>query len=760
MLPRIFKNKYIVVFILIILFSFFVPFISVPFFYQYKYISSGDFLAPLSKNSIFFSNFFAYNPFFYGGNASWQVSKIFPESFLFIILGYLGLNPSTITLIYVSIIILLSELSMFYFLVYAMTSKLNIMSERKYFFAIVGSIIYTFSPHFIATVSPGHFVQLTVYALLPLLLVLFDKNLQSKKIKFEIFFKYFIIFLLCATAFGNIAFIYVVLLTFGVYSLLKILIEKTSIIKLLINLFILIFSIFTSNIFWIASFFSSSKILTNLSKETLDSLDNQVYLAVTKVNISTILFGRSSWSFYLLNLNYYINIFSLLIFILIATFFIISIIKAYKNKFILVAFSMSLFAIFISKGPREPFGNIFMWFYHNLIGFQVFRRPDSKYYGVFLLFFFTLSLIGIVLTTIKLSTKKFILFVITPVSLITLYIAIIFIKTFTLIPFNIPGYYFDAKDYLIKEKVNQMLILPGLYGLQPTYDESINNLYATDFLSYIWHFPFDTPVNTDFATNYQKKITNQIMNRIRKGADICNLTKEAGISHIMLRHDLSLSNRLEDNPEKLSKILNTNKLVVGRKNFYSKEGKGFTIYKIDGKCTGKMIQISKTNNVKVDYQIINPVKIKLSISGLKNLSTLLFLNNFQPTWKLYISKYDDNFFLKNENINLNTYPKKKVFFEGDELQFLTKKPLFEKSLKTNNKSWTNQWSIDPQYIKDNYSDSYYKKNSDGSLNLQLTIYFKTQNYIYLGLSLFGIVFLVFSVYFCFYIYKKVGDQSH
>jgi len=329
---RVLKNRYYLFFIFVLFISFLVPFISIPFFYQYQYIASGDFLAPLSKDSIFFSNFFAYNPFLYGGsNTGFLISRFFPESFLFITLGHLGLNPSAITLIYISIIILLSELSMFYFLVYVFTNKLNIISNRKYFFAIIGSIVYTFSLNFVATVIPGHFPQLIVYALLPLLLVLFDKNLQSKKIEFKMFFKYFIIFLLCASAFGNIAFVYILILTFGVYSLLKILIEKTSIVKLLINLFILIFSIFISNIFWLLSFSNSLGQLTNLSKETLESLDSQVYLSVTKASVLNIFFGKAEWQLYLLNSNYYINNVSLLIFILISIFFIVSVIKNNKN---------------------------------------------------------------------------------------------------------------------------------------------------------------------------------------------------------------------------------------------------------------------------------------------------------------------------------------------------------------------------------------------------------------------------------------------
>lgn len=752
------KNIYLLLFILILLFSFFIPFISVSSFHQYQYIGSGDFLSPISKDSIFFSNLFAYNPFLYGGsNTGFLISKFFPESLLFILLGHFGLNPSTIALIYISIIILISEVSTFYFLNYVFTYKFNITSDRKYFFSIIGSILYTFSLNFVATIIPGHFPQLIVYGLLPMMLVIFDKNVLSNKFQFNVFFKYFIIFLICSSAFGNIAFIYILLLTFGALSVFKILLAEASLKNIVINFFTLCSALITANIYWILSFVNSFRQLTNLSSETLHSLDNQVLISSTKSTILNLFLGRAEWQLYLLNSSFYISSITLAVFVFISIFFVLAIIRNNRNKFVLSSLAMSLFAIFISKGSREPFSSMFMWLYHNLFGFQVFRRPISKYHAVFLLFYFTLSIVGVAVTTIKLKTIKFILFVNIPISLITLYLIIIFIKTFQLTPFNIPNYYFDARDYLIKERVKQLLILPGLHGLQPTYDKSINNLYATDFLYSIWYFPFDTAVDADFATAYHKRIINPIMNKLRKGADICDLTKKAGISHIMLRHDLSADNPIEDMPNTLSKIFDKYKLFKEKKNFYSANGRGFTIYKIDERCTSNMFQISSSNAVKIDYQLINPVKIKVSISDLKNLSTLKYLNNFRSTWKIYISKYNKDFFLRNEKINVNTYPTRKVFYEGDELGYFLKKAIFGDTQKTDN-GWTNRWSIDPEYIKRNYSHSYYQRNSDGSINVQLTIYFNEQNYLYLGIFIFGIILLGLFLYFGLLKYKEISQK--
>lgn len=740
LLSSILANKYRLAFLFLLIITFFIPFLSIQHFDKYLYIGSGDYLSPINLESLFYNNFFIYRPFTCGGfNTGFVIPKLFPEVLFFFILNKIGLSFLISTLLYISSILLISEVSMFYYLNYVFTYKLSIYSNRRYFFSIVGSILYTFSINFIATIIPGHFPQLMVYAFLPLLLVIFDKNLHSKKIKFNDSLKYFAIFLVCASAFGNIAFIYVLMLTFGVYSLLSIIIEKTRILTAIKNLCILLFALIVSNIFWILSFVNSLIQLTNLSSQTLQDLDNSIMLAVTKASILNILFGKAEWQLYLLNTTYYINSFYLIFFIFISFFFIISIIKYGKNRFVLLSLSMMLFSIFISKGPREPFGSFFMWLYNNLFGFQIFRRPISKYHAIFLLFYFTLSLIGLIISTIKLSKKKFILFVVIPASLIIFYLVAIFVRTFTLTPFNIPTYYKEASKYLIGDKVRKVLILPGLHGLQPTYDNSINNLYASDLLFSIWYFPFDTPVNASFATNYQKKIINPIMSDLRKGINVCNLIKEAGISHIMVRFDLSKDNPFEDSPINLTKKFDKNNLFIDKKKFSNKEGKGFYIYKINNRCTSNLIQISEANKTSVTYQIINPIKIKILIKNLKNKITLTFLNNFQQTWKLYISEYNNDFFLRNELLNSNTYPKKAILVEGDELEYLFKKPLFAETQKSS-KNWANQWTIDPQSIRN--SNSKYQENSDGSINIQLTLYFEAQNYFYIGILIFGGVVII------------------
>ena len=63
----------------------------------------------------------------------------------------------------------------------------------------------------------------------------------------------------------------------------------------------------------------------------------------------------------------------------------------------------------------------------------------------------------------------------------------------------------------------------------------------------------------------------------------------------------------------------------------------------------------------------------------------------------------------------------------------------------------NKWVIDPSYIKNNFDKSFYKLNNDGSIDIQLVLYFEPQNYFYLGLF---ISLILFASGLSYIIYKK------
>lgn len=52
--------------------------------------------------------------------------------------------------------------------------------------------------------------------------------------------------------------------------------------------------------------------------------------------------------------------------------------------------------------------------------------------------------------------------------------------------------------------------------------------------------------------------------------------------------------------------------------------------------------------------------------------------------------------------------------------------------------YANQWTIDPEYIRANYPREFYRENSDGTIDVRMTMYFRPQSYFYLGLIISGL----------------------
>lgn len=81
------------------------------------------------------------------------------------------------------------------------------------------------------------------------------------------------------------------------------------------------------------------------------------------------------------------------------------------------------------------------------------------------------------------------------------------------------------------------------------------------------------------------------------------------------------------------------------------------------------------------------------------------------------------------------YPGKKNFLR--DLSYLYRKGVFENTHMRAD-IYKNSWTIDPNYIKQNFTKENYKQNPDGSIDIELTMYFTPQSYFYLGLIVSGV----------------------
>lgn len=123
---------------------------------------------------------------------------------------------------------------------------------------------------------------------------------------------------------------------------------------------------------------------------------------------------------------------------------------------------------------------------------------------------------------------------------------------------------------------------------------------------------------------------------------------------------------------------------------------------------------------QIEYDSINPTKKSVAVGSASGPFALNFAESFHPGWELYLE------------------PVKKS--GGNDVSYLFKKPLpGARHFKLN--GYANGWTVDPAYIKNNYSKDYYRENPDGSLDVNLTIYFKPQSYFYIGLTISGLTLL-------------------
>lgn len=83
---------------------------------------------------------------------------------------------------------------------------------------------------------------------------------------------------------------------------------------------------------------------------------------------------------------------------------------------------------------------------------------------------------------------------------------------------------------------------------------------------------------------------------------------------------------------------------------------------------------------------------------------------------------------------------KYTFFEWEELKYLREKPVFDHTHQLVN-DYANGRTLDAEYIKQNFPKEYYQEKPDGSIDVNLTLYFKPQSYFYLWLGVSGLTFL-------------------
>lgn len=524
--------------------------------------------------------------------------------------------------------------------------------------------------------------------------------------------------------------------------------------------FILIFGVlFVSlNAYWLIPFSYSTAIAPPYSFfKTIDSSENKNifddYLELTSSRYSLDQLFKLAPNFSLIKtqngdsslfVNYfgsfYIIFLSYLAVILVLGYSLYS--KKQKNKISLSRLSLVvffLFFLFLGKGSNGPFPGLYPFLVGKIVFFKMFRDP-LKWMIVPYLIFAILSANLLVNAKSKIIKSIVILFL----------VSYLFPWTYKglmerLRAYDVPNYYFQLADSYRK--------IPGISDKRAVILDS-----SVGYTSY----QFDTENLKPTSSNILKSISplpvvelfsngggiafsylTDFFGSLKKTDEDLYAFQKIGATHIYKQRDIN----------------NITSYEYTSKYFYKTTFGKLDVYEIKKEYTLPKIFLAGTKEqTEVLFSKVNPTKYLVRINNLKEKTYLNFLYTFDQNWGIYPRKFsqssdctviqesnitDKNNIIDNYGEN-NTTSKEcaiqEKFYQGDELGYLGNKGVFTNSHDLLNKLF-NKWTIDPDYIKQNFLKEDYKENSDGSIDVEMTLYFKPQSYLYLGLIISGVTLL-------------------
>jgi hypothetical protein len=424
--------------------------------------------------------------------------------------------------------------------------------------------------------------------------------------------------------------------------------------------------------------------------------------------------------------------------------------KKQKNKILLNSLPLViffLFFIFLAKGQNEPLANLYPFLLEKTVFFKMFRDP-LKWMIVPYLIFIILSANLLVNARSKIIKTIVILF----------FVSYLFPWTYKglmerLRAYDVPNYYFQLADSYRKVQGisdKRAVILDSSVGYT-SYKFDTKNLkpISSNILKSISPLPVVDLFSNGGGLAFD--YLNVFFGNLKKTDEDLYAFQKIGATHIYHQKDIN-------NP---STYKYTSK-YFNKTNF----GK-LDVYEIKKEYILPKIFLSGTEEqAEVIFSKVNPTKYAIRINNLKGKTYLNFLYTFDQNWEIYPKKFnqssdctviqessitDKNNAIDNYGEN-NTTSKEcaiqEKFYQGDELGYLRNKGVFTDGHVLLNKLF-NKWTIDPEYIKQNFSKEYYSENPDGSINVDLKLYFKPQSYFYLGLIISGLTLLGITGYFAY-----------
>lgn len=597
--------------------------------------------------------------------------------------------------------------------------------------------------------------QFIIYIFIPLLFAFFEKLVIRCLRKDVVYFT--ILFLISTMGFVNVAYLAAFLFIQVLFLIVSFVTKKIPLSLKTMNriLFVFILQFFLS-IYFILPFVSQFESTISHVGKVMGDLVN--WLSYSSSNVYSI------FSFTMVKDVYpLINLYSSSpIYIAVSLGYIIFMTvtilyqKKKQEKYWLHHLMFFVLLLFLLMRLAPPFDRINLLIY-TLPGFNVFRSPDKLF--VFYPFFY-LVLLSLLLYYSKFSNK-----IITAILIIILIIPIPFYIG------GIPKYLsYEGQDgykytiqippeyYKIKEIINKDNTQLSIISLPYSVVNSLNwanypkwhfvgqdVLYLLYNKFYISANSYDNPI---LETNLSFKEYNEA-GKIDTDKFLKLLQKFSG-KYILLHKDITKS-WIDD-----SKVIYATNRELEANNIVKKldETDYFILYELDKKY---LVPVILSDKSEIHFQKFNPVKYIINMQNVKGKTNLEFHQSYSSQWKLYLKSNPNNSRCKSleyyENTKTTECEFARKIFEIDDLTYLWKKPIFDDT-HAMVKEYANSWTIDTAYIKANYPKEFYKENLDGSIEIEMVLYFKPQSLFYAGATL-SLFILVLCIMYLIIDFKKI-----
>lgn len=405
-------------------------------------------------------------------------------------------------------------------------------------------------------------------------------------------------------------------------------------------------------------------------------------------------------------------------------------------RFISVFVGILALSIFFAKASQKPFGSIFVYLYEHVPFFSVFRSADHRFgFGV-------VFAVAVLLLMVSQKLKQ--------VLFVGALLGLMFVQSYPLFTGaahrgqEVRGEYFDRIIHIPDEYqelaqfmnarvdgTSYVLVDPavqyGRYGIDiRTKEEYVGQ----DLLPKLVHSPI---VYASTSTGMARD-SEELLETALKKKQYSDL-RRFPIRYIIVRSNTPCEDCSDISASKIQKVFT--------KIF---QNKYFIVYEIPRALP--LVSASRST-----FRMVNPSRFEVWLRGVKTGDTVNLALSYHPLWRVYIGTGGVNDSCRVTSQDGAGCLREDKVVVGDEWRFLFSPGVFNEQ-HTKFQQYGNSWTIDTQYVEDHFPQSMYRQNNDGTLDIQLTLFYQPQAWFLVLLGGSFLVFLVAIGYFLFSRWKS------